>query len=240
MASYDTIATWYDESVRTGSLMHDVVMPVLFELLGDCRGKHVCDLACGQGIVARELARRGATVTGVDIADKLLEMARFEEVREPLGISYSHEDAQVLEGLQDASFDAVVCNMALMDIPDIRATFSSVQRILEQDGIFVFSMTHPCFLPPQSQFRIKDDGTIVREVNNYFIEEFWKSDNVNGVRGLVGSYHRTLSTYLNALMAAGLMIEYMVEPPATGRVAERIPGYREVPVALIVRCRKQA
>ena len=57
-AKYDEVAEWYDESVRRKTLLHDLVIPSLFELMGDVQGKHTCDLACGQGIVARQLARQ--------------------------------------------------------------------------------------------------------------------------------------------------------------------------------------
>src|SRR5689334_12496211 len=84
-AAYDTIAEWYDEQVRTGLLLpfHEPAITALLELLGDPQGQAVCDVACGQGIAARELARRGAHVTRVDISERLLEIARGEEVKTP-------------------------------------------------------------------------------------------------------------------------------------------------------------
>jgi ubiquinone/menaquinone biosynthesis C-methylase UbiE len=230
MSSYDEIAEWYDQSVRTGSLLHELVEPALFALLGNVSGKHICDLACGQGVIARKLAHRGASVVGVDISAKLLEIARREEQAEPLGIAYMQDDAQTLSKLRDAEFDSVVCNMSLMDIPDIQATFQQVQRILRSSGVFVCSIVHPCY-PPR---RIAKDGT----VQSYFNEGFWQSDNLNGVRGKVGAYHHTLSTYLNNLVGAGLLLQRIVEPQATGRLAERVPRHREVPTVMVMVCGK--
>jgi len=71
-AAYDAIAEWYDVSLRAGSLIHDLALPAVWDLAGPLGGRRICDLACGQGIVARQLAARGATVVGVDISDKLL------------------------------------------------------------------------------------------------------------------------------------------------------------------------
>ena len=238
MGSYDHIAQWYDESVRTNSLIHDLVMPVIFELLGDIRGLHICDLACGQGIIARRLAQSGATVVAVYLSTKLLYIAQREEVSTPLGIKYIHDDAQLLSTVEDATFDDVLCNMALMDIPDISAVFRSIQRILRFRGRFVFSMTHPCFLTPGSRWLDQEDGTKSRIVHSYFDEVFWRSDNPAGVRGQVGAYHRMLSTYVNALFAAGLTLERMIEPQATGNIATQLPGYKEVPAAVVLLCRK--
>jgi hypothetical protein len=67
------------------------------------------------------------------------------------------------------------------------------------------------------------------EVRGYVAEVFWRSDNQGGVRGQVGAYHHMLSTYVNALVEAGLRLERLCEPRASGHVAERVRGYGEVP-----------
>jgi hypothetical protein len=55
----------------------------------------------------------------------------------------------------------------------------------------------------------------------------------------VGSYHRTLSTYVDALHEAGLMLERVREPRFTGSHAERRPIWAEVPATVVARCRKK-
>jgi len=75
-ASYDGIAEWYDSYLRENPIYHEIVLPTLLELAGEVNGQAICDLACGQGWIARELARRGAQVTGVDLAEQLLVLAR--------------------------------------------------------------------------------------------------------------------------------------------------------------------
>ena len=237
-ALYDAIAQWYDDNVRKGLLLHEFVLLTLFELMGDVRGKTVCDLACGQGEIARQLARRGARVTGIDLSAKLLEIARQDEQNEPAGILYLQDDAQSLSLVQDAAFDLVVCNLALMDIPDLTATYKAVWRILRPGGTFTFSLTHPCLLPPGSYWMKDEDGVTGRFVRGYFQERYWRSDNIQGVRGQVGAYHCTLSTYINTLLDAGFRLERLSEPQATGAFAERLPGSKEAPVILIVKCRK--
>jgi ubiquinone/menaquinone biosynthesis C-methylase UbiE len=238
VSAYDEIAEWYDDSVNASSLIHDLVLPALFNLIGNVEGLRVCDLACGQGVVARHLAKSGAAVVGVDTSVRLLDIAQRYEAEEPLGIVYRHDDAQTLATLPDAAFAGVVCNMALMDIPDVAATFRAVHRILRPRGWLVFSITHPCLQTPASTWMDKADGTVWREVRGYFQEVFWRSDNRSGVRGQVGAYHRMLSTYVNALVETGLCLERLCEPQARGHVAERVPGYGEVPAVLVARCTK--
>lgn len=237
-ASYDHIAEWYDESVRTGLLIHDLLLPGLLDLMGNIEGLRICDLACGQGVMSRLLATHGAKVVGVDISEKLLEIARRYEA-EPLGITYIQGDAQNLHVIEDAIFDGVLCNMSLMDIPDLEKTFATVARILRPGGWFLCSITHPCFQTPNSYWITEENGNIYRVVSGYFDERFWYSDHVAGVRGQVGAYHRTLSTYVNKLMEAGLTLERLSEPRATGKVVQHVPGYAEVPAALIIKCIRQ-
>ena len=233
--NYDAIAEWYDASVRSNAHTHDIVEPALFELMGEIAGLRICDLACGQGVTARQLAQRGAIVTGIDISEKLLAIARRDEECEPLGISYIHDDAQTLEKVTEATFDGVVCSTALMDIADIAAVFRQVHRVLRPAGWFLFAIIPPYIYPPHSYFHVDEQGDVSRVIKNYFNEGFWRSDNKNGVRGQIGAYHRTLSTYLNTLMNAGFMVQHIAEPQGTGAIVQRVPGYAVVPASLIVR-----
>jgi len=240
-APYDAIAEWYDEFVRTEPLLYEVVIPATLRLVeetGSLEDAIICDLACGQGVVARELALRGAHVTGVDISERLLTLARSQSVAAPYAISWRHDDAQVGRTLAGTSFDGVVCNMALMDIPDLTATLRTVSRILRAGGWFVFSITHPCVQMPHSAWITRPDGATIRGSGDYFTEGFWRPASAPGVRGRVGTHHRTLSAYLNALRAAGLIVEHTVEPVATEALIERMPGYRYLPPALLMRCRR--
>lgn len=215
IASYDAIAEWYHESiVKNALLSEDDMVADLFASIGNLDTISVCDLACGQGVIARKMAQHGAKVVGVDISQKLLDFAQGEEDAHPQGIVYVRDDAQVLSSLENAVFDGVLCNMALMDIPNLRATFCAVRRILRPNGWYAFTITHPCFQGPPDQ--------------SYYDEGFWRSNNLQGVRGQVGVHHRTLSTYLNALTEAGLFVERVSEP--------RIPG-RDAPVVLAALCR---
>lgn len=235
-AAYDAIADWYDARVREGSLLHDLVIPGVLGLAGDLAGRSVCDLACGQGAIARALARRGASVTGIDLSERMLEIARRDDVAEPLGISYRWGDIQDPDMLAGETFDGVVCGMALMDVPDVGAAIQTAHRLLRPGGWFVCAVTHPCFQTPESD-SIPGQSGPARRVSAYFREGFWRSEGTGGC-GRVGAWHRTLGTYLNLLAAARFRIERVEEPAADGAIGERLPEFREVAAVLIVRCRK--
>ena len=230
---YDGIAEWYDEWVRAGFGDSEGVrleLSALSKLMGDIGGKKVCDLACGQGRVTRWLAQAGANVVGVDISERLLEIAQREEEAEPLGITYVRDDAHHLGGLPDCSFDGVVCTWSLLDIEDLNSCLGSVARVLRPAAWFVFVITHPCFDIPRSPGQVAD-----RSQWSYFEEGFWRVDSPGGVKAKVGAYHRTLSSYVNELAEAGLMIERMIEPQG-GR--HSVLDTSKVPGFLFVRGRK--
>lgn len=221
------IADWYDQGVRAGWFPHPLVLPYVLTLIGDLQGHMVCDLACGQGIVSRALARRGASVLGIDLSASMLALAMQYEEREPLGITYLQRDAQQLPGIPDETFDGVVCNLALMDIPDLLSTFQAVYRVLRPRGWFVFSVIHPCYQTPSSTWLKLPDGTAHAVVSKYFEEGLWRSGNGKEISGRLGSYHRMLETYLNTLAVTGLFVERMVEPRVTRETLKWLPEYRE-------------
>ncbi len=232
-----TFAHYYDALLRQGALIHDFVLPRLLDLIGPVEHQRVCDLACGQGIVARELAAHGAQVVGVDRSQEMLALAQQYEVRNPLGIHYMRDDAQHLGTLRAAAFDGVVCNMALPDIADLCAAAQAIVRILAPGGWFVFSLPHPCSHTPDSRWDRDGQGPVA-VIRRYFAEGFWTASDPRRFTGLVGAYHRTLSTHLNTFAEAGLVLRELRELRATATFATRKPGYREVPGVLLARCEK--
>src|SRR4051812_23094913 len=125
-ARYDAVADFYDAGF---SDPRDPVLAALLDLLGPARGRRGPGLPCGHGRVTREVARLGATVVGVDLSGRLLDKARAQEEREPLGVRYVHGDATAGDPeWSDGSFDAVVCNFGLADIDDLDGAAATVRH----------------------------------------------------------------------------------------------------------------
>jgi ubiquinone/menaquinone biosynthesis C-methylase UbiE len=246
MQTYDDLAEWYDQWIGAHSMSEDPFFLAVDALMGEVAGQRVCDLACGQGRVARHLAAKGAQVVGIDLSAGLLAIARRYEEAEARGIEYVQADARHLDARDLGAFDGVLCFLALMDIPDLAATLHSVARILRPGGWFIFSILHPCFHTSQSGEMQTPEG-VVRTIGKYFVEGYWRSEARTGPPGKIGAYHRTLATYINTLADAGLQLTRLSEVGATPTSASsrslthmNKAIWQEVPTVLVASCRKPA
>src|SRR5262245_49488868 len=117
----------------------------LLKRIGDLKGKNVIEIACGEGYVTRKLRQLGAAkVVGVDIAERMIELARAQEAAAPLGIEYRVEDARTLVPQQD--FDLAVSAWLLVyahDRAELAAMCQGLARRLRPGGRFVTFTTNP-------------------------------------------------------------------------------------------------
>jgi len=107
------------------------------------RGQRVLDLGTGTGLVARELARRGAIVSGIDIAAGQIEEAARSAAAEGLAVDFVVAAAEACP-YADASFDAIVASQCWMYF-DVGPTIAEVRRLLRPGGVLV--TTHFSWLP---------------------------------------------------------------------------------------------
>ena len=217
LARYDEFAEWYERWVGDSPPL----IAAHADLLPPVADQRVLDIACGQGRMSRYLAQLGADVVGVDISAAMLGKARAVG---PEDIAYVCADVTRPPAWWDGRpFDGCTCELALMDIDDLAGTLSTITTVLRPRGWFVASITHPCFPGSEAGRSSWPPG------QGYEAEGWWTSPDHNpgGVRIRVGATHRKLSTFLNALLEAGLEPERFVEPPAL------------VPTYLLWRCRRR-
>ncbi len=231
-----------------GDLWHrGLVDPSVCRLLGPVRGLRVLDLACGNGYLARSLARQGAReVVGLDRSTASIRLARARERRGPAGVLFRVGEATRLP-FEEGRFDRVVANMALMDIEDAAAAVREAARVLAPGGRFVFSICHPCFdLDDRSAWSIERGydaagfyERVYRKVRGYREERRTRAPwRVRpGAVAWTESFHRTLATYSRYLQDAGLAIARLEEPAPDAEVVELSPQgpyLREIPLHLVV------
>jgi 2-polyprenyl-6-hydroxyphenyl methylase/3-demethylubiquinone-9 3-methyltransferase len=102
-------------------------------------GKRVLDIGCGGGILAESMAALGATVTGIDLSDKALGVARLHLFESGQKVDYRLTSAEQLAGECPGTFDVVTCMEMLEHVPDPASTVSACARLVKPGGDVFFS-----------------------------------------------------------------------------------------------------
>jgi ubiquinone/menaquinone biosynthesis C-methylase UbiE len=117
-----------------GASLTESVMPY-FE-----QAKYILDLGCGQGHDSIRLARAGLQVTGIDLSDNAIKLAREKAVVENLKIDFEQMNMSLGLRFADSSFDVVLANLSLHYFSLERTQFvlQEIRRILEPNGTLCF------------------------------------------------------------------------------------------------------
>ncbi len=102
-------------------------------------GKKLLDIGCGGGILAEGLAQQGARVTGIDMAELSLEVARMHLHESELDIDYQLSTAEAFAESNASAFDIVTCLEMLEHVPDPASIIKSASHVLKPDGVLVLS-----------------------------------------------------------------------------------------------------
>jgi ubiquinone/menaquinone biosynthesis C-methylase UbiE len=145
-SAWDQLATFWDEKMEAGLTWQGrLIQPSVERLLAIQPGERVLEIACGNGEFARRMSELGASVLATDFSENMLERARSHGG----DIDYRMVDATQVEQLlalgEPGSFDAVVSNMAIMDMTSIDPMVAASALLLKPSGRFVFSTLHPSF-----------------------------------------------------------------------------------------------
>ncbi len=199
-----------------------LVEPSVLQLLDLRPGETVLDVGCGNGALTRRLAALGAQVTAIDFSDQMIELARRRTDAAGLSVEYLIRDATdeaALLKLGQSRFDAIICTMALMDIPTIEPLFRAAASLLRAEGRFVFSTMHPAFNSNNPIFlheKEDRDGTVVDHFS-VKLRRYLDMPPVKGA-GAPGEptphfyYHRPLAELLGSAFAAGFVLDGLLEP----------------------------
>jgi 2-polyprenyl-3-methyl-5-hydroxy-6-metoxy-1,4-benzoquinol methylase len=233
--TYDQFADRYAQSydqANTGqfNFNRDLIIPRLLQMVGDTEGLAVLDAGCGEGIVSRLLANRSATVTGIDISPRFIELARERDLT--AAIVYEVHDLSRPLPQYERTFDLIVSNMVLNDVSDYRGFIATLGNLLKSNGRLVLSMNNPY-------------SAVLREkVESYF--DSGKAVLYNMARDGVAVYyfHHTLEEYVAAFHDAGLLLrrladvrlpeELVAQLPAENRQFSWFPMYHRFPFMVVL------
>lgn len=196
---------------------------VLRAMLPELSGRSVLDLGCGFGWHCRYAIEQGAAeAIGADISENMLRKAR--EATEDPRISYVLAPIEDV-AFPDGRFDVVLSSLALHYVEAFGDACRRIHRFLKPGGAFVFSVEHPIFTARSEQDWAYDEqgNRLYWPVDDYQAEGLrvtsFLTDNV-------AKYHRTVSTYMNALISAGFRIDEVREPEPSADMLD-VPGMRD-------------
>lgn len=224
-AIWERNSAFWDSQIGEGNDFHlELIRPAVEGLLAPRPGETVLDLACGNGVYTRHLADIGCEVVACDFSRSIIELAKQREsgMRRVHPIDYRVIDAadpEQLATLGQDRFDAVVCNMSIMDIVDINPLFEWVPRMMTAKGRFVFTIMHPCFNNVEAvkvaELDEQTDPPEVRHairVSGYLDIPPRKGLGIAGQPELHYYFHRPLSEILNLAFDHGMVMDGIMEP----------------------------
>lgn len=147
--------------------------------------KIVLDLACGPGLIANELARRGYTVKGFDVAPAAIDYARKTAAREALPVTYSQRDLRTTG--YGAGHDAVIFNYGLPNSftrDDLLKIMAYVREALNPGGIVVLELNSVWFMKNsvgRSWYTVKDNGLFGDRPYLVLKENIYREENKSAV-----------------------------------------------------------
>jgi 2-polyprenyl-3-methyl-5-hydroxy-6-metoxy-1,4-benzoquinol methylase len=244
---------WDEKQGAQGNASHrEQIAPAALRLLNVQPGDVVLDAACGNGVFARRLAALGAHVTGFDFSTGMIEHANAHAAHSPhrermhFHVMDATDEPQLLT-LGIGQFDAVVCLMAFMDMPEIAPLCRAARQLLKPGGRFVFALLHPCFNSADKIVRVAEeedrDGTLV-ETHAIKMSRYLTPVTLQGI-GIIGQpvpqyyFHRPLHVLLTTCFEAGFVLDGFDEPRMPLREGRRDSwlSYTDIPPFLLARLR---
>jgi SAM-dependent methyltransferase len=199
-------AIWSDSYDEPGNPIVALEETAVGELLAALPAGRALDAACGTGRHARRLVALGHTVSGIDLTPEMLERARANVPE----ASFAIGDLRELP-FADASFELVVCGLALSHLPSLDGAVAELGRVLAPGGRAIVSVLHPfqALLGWNAPFSGAD-----------------------GARGFVREHPHLHADYLDAFATAGLEITQCLEP-TIGReeLSAKRRAFRHIPQA---------
>jgi len=132
---------WWDPKSEFKPL-HDINplrLEYIIENTGGLKGKKVLDIGCGGGILSESMALEGATVTGADMGEAQINVAKLHALETGAEINYIQQSAESLAEEMPESFDVVTCLEMLEHVPDPSSIVAACSKLVKPGGHVFFS-----------------------------------------------------------------------------------------------------
>jgi len=142
LAKFSDVAhRWWDPTSEFRPLheMNPVRLAWIEEFAGGLAGKDVLDVGCGGGILAESMATAGARVTGIDLSEKAIGVAKLHRLESGVAVDYRLIAAEALAAEAPARFDVVTCMELLEHVPDPASIVTACATLARRGGVVVFA-----------------------------------------------------------------------------------------------------
>ena len=141
IAKFEALATrWWDPESEFRTLHQ--INPLRLEFINErapLEGKKVLDMGCGGGILSESMATRGARVTGIDMGEKPLAVAKLHLKESGLEVDYRQTTAEALAIEEPKSFDIITCMEMVEHVPNPASVINACSRLVRPGGELFFS-----------------------------------------------------------------------------------------------------
>ncbi|WP_370280150.1 bifunctional 2-polyprenyl-6-hydroxyphenol methylase/3-demethylubiquinol 3-O-methyltransferase UbiG [Pontibacterium sp.] len=141
IAKFEQLASkWWDRNSEFKPL-HDInpLRVGFIDQIARLASKEVLDVGCGGGILSESMAQRGATVTGIDMGEAPLKVAKLHGLESGVKVSYKQIPVEELAAQQPESFDVVTCMEMLEHVPDPSSIVRACSQLVKPGGYVFFS-----------------------------------------------------------------------------------------------------
>lgn len=235
---------WYDSIVGSeGHYYHkNVILPALAPLLALKKDSSLLDLGCGQGVLARTLAKECAYV-GIDLSPSLIQKAKSQATKNQEFIKSDITEPLPLKG---RTFTHATSVLALQNVENPLLALKQASLHLEPAGVLVLVLNHPAFrIPRQSHWGVDEAKKLqYRRVDRYLSPLKIPIQTHPGKNeGTSLSFHHSLSAFSRFLFEAGFatlfMEEWISDKKSTGGAAKMEDRARqEFPLFLAIKAVK--
>jgi ubiquinone/menaquinone biosynthesis C-methylase UbiE len=212
--SWHHVGGWYNKLVADrGQYYHEhLVLPQTLKLLSLNESSSLLDLACGNGVLARQLKKQ-IVYQGVDIARSLISAAQAQNKNPSHRFTVGDITQTLPINKTDFSHAAII--LAIQNIKETQTVFTNTARYLSNKGKLVVVLNHPCFrIPRQSSWEIDAQSKLqYRRINRYLTPLEIPITTHPGKENspVTWSFHQPLSAYIKQLAQAGFYIETLEE-----------------------------